>query len=454
MNPISLLRFDALAGYARNPRARVYGDELDWFEYNDERVLGVLILDKTDGDYAGAVLARDERLQYRWTTMTTFTPSVRRAKALLRQLMVEAADQPDEAHHQGHQNPHISDFFTPIVPKERLSPSFVALVNEEGYSSALGIMEPMMRWYDDVDGNFVEQFQSTAFDARIWELYLYATFIEMGFEFDRSNVAPDFVAKSLKGAIAIEAVTVNPTKDKNGQPIAPPPIETEEQILVFLREYMPIKFGSPLYSKLLKEYWTQPHIDGMPFVIAIEDFSSSGSMIFTRTSLHLYLYGYDHVLQKTSDGKLETRPRKVDFHEWEGKKIESGFFFLPNAQNVSAVIFSNSGTISKFNRMGMIAGFGSSQVEMVRQGTRTNLEPGAVAPVLFEFDVHDPDYKETWVEGLDVYHNPTASIPLDPDLLPGAAHHFLEEDGSTSSFCPDWHPLGSLTRISVRNTDR
>jgi hypothetical protein len=44
------------------------------------------------------------------------------------------------------------------------------------------------------------------------------------------------------------------------------------------------------------------------------------------------------------------------------KVIPSGFFDLPGPENVSAVLFSNSGTISKFNRMGVVAGFGSRRV--------------------------------------------------------------------------------------------
>jgi len=33
-----------------------------------------------------------------------------------------------------------------------------------------------------------------------------------------------------------------------------------------------------------------------------------------------------------------------------------------------------------------------------------------------------PNYKEAWIEGMDVFHNPRALHPLNPDLLPGAAH--------------------------------
>ena len=82
------------------------------------------------------------------------------------------------------------DFFTPVRPTEALNPSFVRLVTEEGFSAARGIIEPMMRWYEDADGNFVEQFQTSGFDPRIWELYLFAALSEVGYLIDRSRSAP------------------------------------------------------------------------------------------------------------------------------------------------------------------------------------------------------------------------------------------------------------------------
>jgi hypothetical protein len=42
----------------------------------------------------------------------------------------------------------------------------------------------------------------------------------------------------------------------------------------------------------------------------------------------------------------------IDKHKSGTKETPSAFFAQPNAENVSAVLFSNSGTIPKFNRMG------------------------------------------------------------------------------------------------------
>jgi hypothetical protein len=106
--------------------------------------------------------------------------------------MERQAHFPGEEYYPGDEKGVPVDFFTPIVKQASLNPAFVGLSNLNGYSSARGIIEPMMRWYEDADGNFVEQFQSTGFDARIWELYLFAAFTEIGYEISRIHAIPDF----------------------------------------------------------------------------------------------------------------------------------------------------------------------------------------------------------------------------------------------------------------------
>jgi hypothetical protein len=307
----------------------------------------------------------------------------------------------------------------------------------------------MMRWYEDADGNFVEQFQTDGFDARIWELYLFAAFIEMGYSVDRSRSAPDFVCQGTPGAFCLEATTVGATRDHSGGIVPPPPVDTRDAIHAFRNEYMPIKYGSALTSKLQKRYWEREHVAGKPLVFGIHDFQAPMSMLVSRSSLPLYLYGYDEDWEHDAEGKLHISPRKVATHRWGNKVIPSGFFDLPGAENVSAVLFSNSGTISRFDRMGVLAGFGSPRVRLIREGFALDHDPNATEPKPFRKVVRPPDYVETWVEGLEVYHNPRAVRPLAPAAMPGAAHHRLLPGGLTESVAPEWHPLSSITRVFV-----
>jgi hypothetical protein len=112
---------------------------------------------------------------------------------------------------------------------------------------------------------------------------------------------------------------------------------------------------------------------------------------------------------------------------------------------VAAVVFSDSGTISKFNRMGLLAGFGSPRLRLERVGFAVDHDPNATEPKRFRHSLNDPAYEESWAEGLEVWHNPRAKNPLDARTLPTVAHLRLLAGGQIESLTLDWHPLGSMT---------
>ena len=58
------------------------------------------------------------------------------------------------------------------------------------------------------------------------------------------------------------------------------------------------------------------------------------------------------------------------------------------------MLFSNSGTIAKFNRMGVIAGFGSPRVLVIREGTHVDHDANATTPKSFRRVVNAPGYME------------------------------------------------------------
>lgn len=72
-------------------------------------------------------------------------------------------------------------------------------------------------------------------------------------------------------------------------------------------------------------------------------------------------YPYGRIVEwRHVNGKLEVTTRKVDEFRYQGKVIEAGFFELPGAENMSAVLFSNAGTIAKFDRIGVLAGYAAA----------------------------------------------------------------------------------------------
>ena len=446
MEEISATRFNAIAGYARGPRARLIGEEIGYYQATGGKLLGLLVRDRTDGDYGGMVMGPDKKLRFRSTSMTEFFEAPWQAVDALDKLMNKLVNVPEEFHHQGDEDGPPVDFFSPLHAPEDLHPAFQTLASEAVFSPARAIIEPMMRWHEDLDGNFVEQFQSTGFDQRMWELYLFAMLTELGYFLDCSHAVPDFIGQSLAGSVAIEAMTVAPTRNGN-RIVPPPPTETTEQIETYLQDYMPIKFGSPLFSKLQMKYWEQPQIAGLPLVFAIADFSSPGSMVLSRPALERYLYGFSQEAARNDQGNVIAQPKRIFEHRWQGKAIPSGFFEIPDAKHVSAVISTTAGTISKFNRMGLLAGFHEGAALMLRTGTCFVHDPTATLPAVFEAVVNADGYSETWVEGLNVYHNPHATVALPEYCLAGAAHHHCDDVGRWTSRLPSFHPLESETEI-------
>ena len=434
-------RFEALAGYARHPMITLITDEIGWFACPAERVLGIVVADRIDGDFGWVVFGRDETLRFRAIDVNTSHPTADDAHRALFTAMEKAAGEPDEAFHQGDSEKAPVDFFAPMISDERLHPSFRTLVSEDRFSPAREIISAMMRYHEDLDGRFVENFQAGGFDARLWELYLFATFNELGFVQASAKHVPDFILQSNLGALAIEATSANPPDD-GPQPLP----ESPKDFKRYLENYIPIKIANALKSKLNRKppYWDAPDLEDIPFCLAVQDFHADGMMRFIVPAVTEYVFGVRHIIE---NGGIKIERIKV--HRYGKRKAQSGFFCLPGAENVSAVIVNPQGTLPKFNRIGFISGFGNPDVRMVRSGLQRNDgNLASPAPTPFRQEV-DTTYSESWVEGMVVLHNPEARIPLDPNLIPGAAHEFLQDDGRIMSWLPNFHPFLSQTSISL-----
>ncbi|MBW5981349.1 hypothetical protein CF026_23290 [Klebsiella michiganensis] len=445
-------RFNVLAAYARNPSVKLISKEVSWYQTDDLLIVACMIFDYTDGEYAGNIMVRDEAERYRNVTMSDFFSDIELAKVNLFTRIEECHEDIDNIRLQylGEVNtPTPVEFFTPLNrTRERLDPLFDQLINNPMHLSAKNIIEPMMRWYEDADGNFIEQFQTTGFKQRIWELYLFAMLIENDVVLDPRGAIPDFICNCFYGHFCVEATTVNPTVTRGVVESIPVPSSLAE-LEDIQRNYYPIKFGSALFSKLRKQYWLKEACVGKPLIFAVTDCLSPESGKISKNSLAYYLYGYIHEWQHDDNGQLQILPRRIDEHRWGGKVIPSGFFNLESSEHISAVIFSNDASFGKFNRMGLSNGFAPEGTQMRRVGTHYNPDPNATEPLPFYLNVNDPSYQELWIEGLDVYHNPNALIPLSPSFFENAAHHYLLPDGNVRTNYPAFQPQGSITRISL-----
>ncbi len=352
-----------------------------------------------------------------------------------------------------------TDLFVPIRSEADLHPQFRNLRTSPMHAPARSMMRALYADFSDPDGNFLEQLQTTGFDARTFELYLYAFVREQGWKIDRQHSRPDFCLEKNGTKIFIEATTANPP----GPGTKPYTLHVPDRDLAELRTYLanevPIRLGSSLFSKLQKQYWELAHVAGHPLVFAIESFHGPGSLSHSSSSLASYLFGLAQRWYHDNDGRLIITPEQIDGHRIPGKEIPSGFFFQPDTQHISAVLFSNSGTVPKFNRMGQEGEYHSDAVRMIRYGTCYRDDPNATLPAPFLYEVGDGEWKETWREGTDLIHNPNALHPISIGLLGAGAEQRLENGRIVTQIAEPFHPYGSLTmnfpgHISTRSLQK
>jgi len=332
------------------------------------------------------------------------------------------------------------DLFVPVVSEEKFAPHFRTMLLR-GSAPSRGMMNDVFASFDDVDGNFVEQFQSTGFDARVWELYLHAYFNDVGFMVKRGRPAPDFVLQGIGHDLSVEAVTANPS------PLATEALgdlDAPEQ-----QERAVIRLGSALYSKLAKRDWERPDATGMPFVLAVAPFYDPDASQISSSPLAQYLYGSKHAPVFDAKGRLYLLRTHVESHTAGGKTIPSAFFSQPQVENVSAVLFSNAGTVPKFSRLGQQGRHRADEVTMLRIGLCHDHDPDAVRPIRFEYTVGDGRHVETWGEGLTLFHNPFALRPVDDDVFADIAQIWEPPEGPVRQLLPSFFPYQSRTAVMV-----
>lgn len=440
---IDIKRFNALASQSRSPAAAYCSEELEWHADSEETILGIVLRDTIDDDFVAVLMGRDEGGRFRAFDIQASIPTQEEASKWVVGGIKWHVGKGSAVFPQGEDSLGL-DLFTPIVPPEKQHFYFSKLSQEDSFIPAKTVINELMPHFVDIDGNFVEQFQSDGFDARLWELYLNTYLNEEQLFIDRDNHAPDFVVKKYGEQVSIEAVIVgrkkeNPVSAFKTMPDFMHPSEIKEKH----KDEMPIKFGSPLYTKLKKEYWKLEHVKDNALVFAIADFHDDQSMQWSSNALLNYLYGVRHEFHHDENGQLVISSLKIDQHQVGSKVVPSGFFFQPDVENVSAVLFSSSGTISKFNRLGVQAGFGKENIIMHRFGTYHDHDPNASLPKQFMYQV-TTESKETWAEGLSMFHNPNAKFPVSEALFPSIAHHYFD-DGQIISHLPEFHPYSSTT---------
>lgn len=347
------------------------------------------------------------------------------------------------------------NLFTINQDVSKLHPKFKQIADSNSHIPAKEMMNKFFELMGDQDGNFVQQFQTTGFDARTFELGLFAYLYTSGHKFIETNGYPDFIVSNTKQLeVCIEATTSNPPHE-NRYKNSIEHIEelSNDELMSKVIDEVPIKMGSPLFSKLKKKYWEKDQCKNKPIVLAIQPFHEAGSLFYSDATLLSYLYGLRHYPTWSEDGKLIINKDNIDSHAYNEKVIPSNFYGQPHSENISAVIFSNILTIPKFVRMAYQSGQRNGIiVDINRSGTCYNPDPNAAEPLTFEYSLNNPPYKETWGEGLHVIHNPHAKIPLPKNYFPGLTESYIENNEVVTDV-RGFHPYTSMSYVQVNRKE-
>jgi hypothetical protein len=321
-----------------------------------------------------------------------------------------------------------TSLFQPVVESAKLNPAFVQVSTSAASRATRRMMDETFVRMGPREPNFVEQFQTTGFDQRVWELALFPSLVELGFDVELPDPAPDFACTQGDTMFFIEATTANaPMVD--GKRVEPP--RTFDEFKELLRsavdvdhDEVAVRMGSALYSKAQRRYQDLEHVRGRPLVLAIEPFFDAGALWRSETALHRFLYGRQFVVEE-SPGEVQVDYEEVAEHRGPTKTVPSGFFRGTENEAIAAVIFSNSHTTGKFNRIGYQLGYARNDLKMVRWGYRFDPDPGALEPQEFAYEVSS--VTERWADGLVIMHNPDALYPLDRGLFSEVTQIWEEE---------------------------
>lgn len=301
------------------------------------------------------------------------------------------------------------DLKTPIVPEDKLHANFKALKVPGFFDEEWETLQSWTNGFIDRDGKFVKEFQTT-FNSSFWELYLHAAFQELGYESDYSFSSPDFfLSHDLTYPLVAEAVIAS-----HADGYCPEWQRSFEQLVNLPHEEIihiaTIRLANAVWSKFKKfkkNYSKLPHVQGKPFVICAAPFEQPAFFTQNDNAIRKVLYGYDQPLWITDSNGDRIPVGNASINEIlkdNGAEIPLGFFSSSIMPEVSAVIFSNTATITKIRALTK-----HGKVPIFFQAIRYN-EHGTTP-----HQVSKPrsEFSESLLDGLHVCVNPFAKYPLD-----------------------------------------
>ncbi|MGQ7886815.1 hypothetical protein [Paenibacillus sp. WC2504] len=302
-------------------------------------------------------------------------------------------------------------FYTELE-RERLHHNFLA-IREDTYLKK--IINLWVEGFVDRDNKFVYEFQTT-FNSCFWELYLHGCFKHLGFKVDFSKQSPDFCLSSNGKELCVEAVIAE--KPQNGllaewekMDIFNDPLKYENYMnyesIVDLATVRLMQALTSKFDKYIKDYSKLTHCKNKPFIVAVAPFEQPFFFTQNTNAIRKLLYTYDLPEYVDINGErfIYGNKKVKAIKKNEKTELPLGLFLDKKYEGISAVIFSNTATIGKArvlsddNRFMFIASerYNDNGLDKLMQVEEKK------------------EYHESILDGLHIFHNPNAKIPLEID---------------------------------------
>lgn len=302
------------------------------------------------------------------------------------------------------------DLFTPLVEPAKWHQNF-KFIREEEHDHARDVISAWAEGFADRDGKLVLEFQST-FNSTFWELYLFACLKDLGCTVDLTKTRPDFVV-TAPSPMCLEATTSNNPQDGvpewEGKASGEKSVDLEQ--LVDLSTVRLANAISSKHAKYKSDYAALPHVRGLPFIIAVAPFEQPAFYMQNESAIRRVLYGYDNAIYKDfpEENRREVygHKRMFEIAKPNGSTVPLGCFTDGRMKEVSAVVYSNTATFSK------VRALSKDPTPMVFHALRFN--KGALEPTIERKP--KAEYRESLLDGLNVYLNDHAEVPLNPGVF-------------------------------------
>ncbi|MCT7947177.1 YecA family protein [Shewanella septentrionalis] len=337
---------------------------------------------------------------------------------------------------------------------------FAVLCTEPAYCIEKDIISDWAINFQDKDGKFVNEFQTT-FHSSFWELYLHKAFNEMGFsiDFDPKHYAPDFILNGEDG-FNVEAVVSNIKAD--GEPESSRTYDhhlqnlmefsSDEEFSSIIDEAI-VRHSNSMQSKLKKYighskngkikkgYRDLTWVDETkPFVIALASYDQIEYGKESFYSMLALLYGFYFSPEKYGYELKESIKKP-----YTDSDIKLGIFKDESFSDISAVIFTCNLTLGKLTSLAISQGMPSFKSSILIKLLDENIDGDFIRSMPMEVT---PTTPESLFDGLYIFHNPKAKIKLSSEKFSQSKIMEITSDFSSFTFSE-----GRLPPIRARITE-